>query len=492
MRWMPAALAGGVDPLLLAGERRTRTVSILHTTDLHGHIRPTGTYDGIGDVGGFARCASQIRAWRKASPHHLVVDCGDVYQGTPVGYATGGRVMIDLFNRLGYDAWVPGNHDFDWGAEALAEAVGRSRASVLCANLDLPKDQAFSGVAPWTVKEAGGFRIGLAGLTTPGLPAWLTPETLGGAVVRDPAPALARAVAEMRAAGRVDAVVVIGHMGWTDEDDHANRVRASLRAAGDVEVYLGGHSHRDRASWWVGDTLCSQANYFGIHCGRVDLTFDLETRRLLDRRAYSLYMDDRVPLDAGVMQVAAPDLAKSDEEQARVVAELEKSYTDEGGEDSLAKLFCRAFAWALQREGQEVEALYHGTFGRGALGPGKVTVADCWRVIPYENLLVTASFSPADLDRIAGENARQGSRRRLLWGVNKVRVGGQPCWKTDGGRVLADGDRVRVAVNSYDSQSGGRRLPSLKEAVFSEHAGRTMTKVDTRGALIGWLAACGG
>jgi 5'-nucleotidase len=98
---------------------RARTVSIFHTTDLHGRIVPTSTYEGLDDVGGFARCATCIRQWRRESPHSLTVDVGDVVQGTPVSLESGGTLMIDLFNRLGYDAWTLGNHDFDWGPEKL-------------------------------------------------------------------------------------------------------------------------------------------------------------------------------------------------------------------------------------------------------------------------------------------------------------------------------------------------------------------------------------
>ena len=86
------------------GESRTvRTISIFHTTDLHGHIRPTRTYGGISNVGGLARCASQIRQWKKESPHSLLLDIGDVYQGTAVGWMTRGRLMIDLFKQMDYD-----------------------------------------------------------------------------------------------------------------------------------------------------------------------------------------------------------------------------------------------------------------------------------------------------------------------------------------------------------------------------------------------------
>ena len=109
-------------------------ISILHTTDLHGHILPTADYDGRADLGGMARCVTQIRAWRKENPNSLLIDIGDVYQGTEFALRDQGRMMIDLFNLLRYDAWIVGNHEFDWGIEPFHQAVARSAMPVLAAN----------------------------------------------------------------------------------------------------------------------------------------------------------------------------------------------------------------------------------------------------------------------------------------------------------------------------------------------------------------------
>jgi 2',3'-cyclic-nucleotide 2'-phosphodiesterase (5'-nucleotidase family) len=300
-----------------AAIRRGKTISIFHTTDLHGRILPTSSYEGLDDVGGFARCASCIRQWRRESPHSITVDVGDVVQGTAVSMQSGGRLMIDLFNRLGYDAWALGNHDFDWGPEKLEVLLAASSAPILTANITRggrPPGGLAGGwekVRPWIIREVGGFRIGLIGLITPGLDFWLSAETLGGVEATDPAATLAATVKEVRDAG-ADAVVALGHMGWRFHDDYANPVRTVLRAAEGVDVYLAGHSHQNQPSWTLHDVLCSQASYYGIHCGRIDLTFDLDSRRLVDRRGFTLLMDDRFALDPLVIEMARPDLASSD------------------------------------------------------------------------------------------------------------------------------------------------------------------------------------
>ena len=487
--------AGGV---ALADQGKAHTVSVFHTTDLHGRILPTSTYDGLDDVGGFARCASCLRQWRRESPHSLTVDIGDVVQGTAVSLASDGRLMFDLFNMLGYDAWTLGNHDFDWGPEVLAGNLAASLAPVVTANLTRGGkptgglDGDWQKVKPWMVREVGGFRIGLIGLITPGLPFWLAPETLGGVEPLDPVESLARSLAEIEAE-KPDAVVVLGHMGWRFQDDYANPVREILRAAAEgkgrkVDVYLAGHSHQDQPNWTLHDVLCSQASYHGIHCGRVDLTFDLDSRKLVDKRAFTLLMDDRYALDPAVMDRARPDLAKSDQQLARDVATVTARIGGEGRGSGLVQLFCRTFQQALAKQGTKIDGVFHGTFNTGDLQPGPVTVADCWKMIPYENLLVTASLTPAEMVEIVREDAGDKRSDRTLWPFDLVLTpDGRPGKFLLGGEGVDPGRRYRIAFNSYDAQSGGRRLFKLREIVSRPEAQRTLSTIDTRSALIDGL-----
>jgi 2',3'-cyclic-nucleotide 2'-phosphodiesterase (5'-nucleotidase family) len=421
------------------------------------------------------------------------VDVGDVVQGTAVSIHSGGRLMIDLFNRLGYDAWTLGNHDFDWGPEKTEALLADSASPVLTANLERGNSRpgSFSGawekVKPWTIREVGGFRIGLIGLITPGLPYWLSPQTLGGVAPLDPIETLAKAVDDVRAE-KVDAVVVTGHMGWRFNDDYANPVRKMLNDVAGVDIYLAGHSHQNQPAWMLHDVLCSQANYFGIHCGRIDLTFDLASRKLVERRAFTLLMDDRFPLDPLVMQVARPDLAASEEELARDVATVTNVIRGKGRGSDLVTLLCECFAKELGKRGTAVDGVFHGTFGTGDLQPGKLTVGDCWRIIPYENMLATAEVTAADLAAIIAEDRKVRDSDRTLWPfeVTVDTEGVVTRIALDGNELPAD-RRVRIAFNSYDAQSGGRRLMRMREILEAPAAKQTTTPVDTRSALIAGL-----
>ncbi len=483
--WIGASALGfGADSV------KTKTISIFHTTDLHGHILPTQTYGGMPDVGGFARCVSCIRQWRKEAPDSLLVDIGDVYQGTAESLNNGGALMIGLFNRLGYDAWTLGNHDFDWGPEQLEKNLALSKSPVLTGNLELGGklpgnfEGAWKAVKPWTMKEIGGFRVALIGLVTPGLPYWLAPDTLGGVSPTDPAESLKRSIAEAKA-GKADVIVVMGHMGWRKEDDFANPVREVLQQNTDVDVFLAGHTHQNQPSFELGGVLCSQADYYGIHCGRVDLTLDLETRRIVTRTASTMLMDKRFNLDPVVMEMAQPDLKKAEEQMARKLGVVRMEIDGKGRGNRLSQLFCEFFSEALARNGTPVDGIFHGTFGTGNLAPGELTVADCWKMLPYENLLTTAEVNAEELIEIVKEDRQEYNSDRTLWPFDlQIDKSGAPTRYFYKGEPVAAGRRFTIGFNSYDAQSGGRRLMRLREIVANPAAKRATTRIDTRGALI--------
>ncbi|HBM78129.1 MAG TPA: hypothetical protein DD438_08455 [Verrucomicrobiales bacterium] len=496
--------------------RSVRTISIFHTTDLHGHIRPTQTYGGIADVGGLARCAAQIRKWRKSNPHSLLLDMGDVYQGTAVGWMTRGRLMIDLFNKLQYDAWVIGNHEFDWGPEVVLDAVSRSTMPVLTGNLKIEGKRAgtlddpahpLSRITPHMVKTVGGFRIGLVGLTTPGLPYWLRPELLMGFEPTDPVDTLRASLRYLREEAKVDAVVVCGHMGLREVDDFANPVRALLELEDGPDVYLAGHTHRDHPSQFENKTLYTQADYFGIHCGRVDLSFDMESRRIVEKRAQSILMDERIPEDPLVLEVASEDLQDAEGylsgELGELEVELSGKRAEPGMPSSLQSLISSSAIHAARKEGIQADGVFHGTFGGGKVLPGKKTISDAWEILPYDNRLLVLDLNREELVGVINESMEAGGDR-ALFGFEVIFAKAEaPKGETGRRRFVRElrslreaesvprSHRYSIVFNSYDAQSGGKRLMRLRALAQNPECKPRLLQPNSREALIDFFADVG-
>jgi len=314
-------------------EPDTVCISILHTTDLHGHILPTSDYDGTADRGGLARCVTQIRRWRRQNPNSILIDVGDVYQGTDVSLRNQGELMIDLFNHLKYDAWVIGNHEFDWGIEPFTNALQKSTMPVLGANTTLDGRPAgsfsdsqhpFAKVQPFVVKEIEGIKLAIIGITTPGMSFWLPREFTVGIDFQHPVESVRRAIAKANSEG-ADAIVLTGHMGLkprTGGDDFANTVMALTSEFPDVAVFIAGHTHQAIPRRLTNRVLFTQADHFGIHVGRVDLLFDRKSKKFLRREAICELMDNRFEPDQVVVSRAGSQLSESEAALGQPIGEL--------------------------------------------------------------------------------------------------------------------------------------------------------------------------
>lgn len=490
-------------PLLRARQPRPddeTVVSILHTTDLHGNILPTRANDGEADVGGFARCAARIRLWREENPNCLTLDLGDLYQGTEVGFRTRGRIMVDLLNLLQYDAWVIGNHEFDWGRSALIDAVQQSRMPVLSANAILGDGlDAALRIAPWIIRERAGFRIGILGLTTPGLPFWLPNQLLGGFQAADPVAHARRAVAELRARG-VDAIVLATHMGLREQgDDYANVIQSVAEACPEIALILGAHTHRHIQFTHVREIPYSQANYWGIHVGRADLVFSKSTRRLVRVEPRTVKMDKLYDPDPAVLTLAARDLEASAATLATPIAHLPTPLRARGSLGSpgdVERLIADAILEALAARGGSADAVLHGTFSRDDVPAGTFTVADAWKLIPFDNAVVTAELPPALITAVLNEIAssnRSTDERNLMGMVVEYTGTGSARHVARlldrAGNLLDPERRYRIAVNGYDAQSGARRLLTLRAVVEAPESRSEYHPINTREALATHIAA---
>lgn len=483
-------------------------ITILHTCDLHGNVLPTENYEGRTNLGGLARCATVIRQVRAQEKNVLLVDAGDTIQGAPVGYLTDGQVMVKALNELHYDAWVWGNHEFDWGMEKLAACAERARMPILNANLQACSPNSFTAdvVArllahrqDCIIREVDGVKVGIIGLNTPGIPNWTRPRLIEGVKFADSVETLRRLVPTLRQAG-AQVLVLVCHQGYRETgDDQANHVNAIARDFPELDVIIGAHSHRDFPEFKVGNALYCQADFFGIHLGRVDLVFDTVQGRVKRSTSNTMLMDERVPLDGALVKSLGKELDLAQKTLATGIGEARGDFGLEGAprrETPIHDLIFEAIAEALQIRGVKVDAIVHGILEqRATIRKGSITIGDVWRVVPYENTIGVVQLTPAQLKDILEENASAYERRdfRGIWGVM---CGVDPEAKegmrivsmqgADGGVLRAD-RKLAVAFNSFDLASGGLRWKRLRGIADSPGAELVEYDLQTRQAVIDYV-----
>ena len=482
------------------------TISILHTTDLHGHILPTSDYKGNADLGGMARCVTQIRRWQRQNPNSILIDVGDVYQGTEVALRSKGELMIDLLNHLGYDAWIVGNHEFDWGIDVFQNALTRSTMPVLATNTLIEGKAAgeiadtsnpFAKIRPYILKEVAGIKVAIIGVTTPGMPYWFRPEFISGMEFQYPIEPVRRAIARAKSEG-VDAIVLAGHMGLksrTGGDDFANSVMALTTEFRETAVFIAGHTHQPIPSRPTNGVLLTQADHFGIYVGCVDLVFDRTSKKLVHRHASCELMDRRIHLDHVILSRAKSQLAESDATLREPIGELAETLHVRGrpGEPSdVERLIGAAVIEALQERQVEVDGVFHGVFDEeNPLAAGPKTVKDIWNVIPYENYLVSAALAPDEIKSIMEEAYASHEGRNLIgFDIKTEGRGFDRRIKSialTGGPPLQRGKRYVIVFNTFDSRSGGHRFMKLRALLETAAVNCQLHPVQTRDALIDYF-----
>lgn len=485
-----------------SGNGREIPITILSTTDLHGTILPTMDYEGNTNRGGIARIASKIGEIRRETPGTLLVDSGDTFQGTAASFLDKGQVIVRLVNHLKYDAWTLGNHEFDWGTDTLAACLASAKVPVLAGNLKPVSEDAkrkFAKVQPFVLKEVDGVKVAIVGLTTPGIPNWSRPRLIPGLEFESSPATLARVIPQVKSAG-AQVIVLATHQGIRESgDDHANELFAIARGFLEIDAIAGGHTHRNWPEYKFPRTeiLYCQAAYWGTHLGRIDLVYDTEAKKVVRRKSTTIVMDESVPLDPKILELAKPQLDAAEKELSRELGVATKDFTPAGApryETPIHNVIFEAIVEALREKDVAVDAVVHGLLDdRAMLREGKLRVADAWKIVPYENTIGVIEVTPAELKEILEENARSRDRFRGIWGLRmKLKTsapqGERVLALTDGaGKPLDESKRYKVAFNSYELASGGTRFSKLRE--IAERPASKLVEYDfqTREAVVRYI-----
>lgn len=285
---------------LLEPQKGEKLITVLHTNDTHSQIDPIIENDKTyGGKGGVARRATLVKRVRKENPNTLMIDAGDVCQGTPYFNFYKGEVEYKAMSLIGYDAGTIGNHEFDNGVESLAKAIQFANFDIVSTNYDVRGSALESKVKSHVVKEVGGLRVGLFGLgiRPEGL---ITPDNFKPVQYLDPVGTARNVTKLLREQERCNLVLGMSHLGYYAEAKNGEVGDSQVAAQVDgIDFIASGHTHTfmDKPVLQKNpagkDTIIFQVGRSGIFVGRVDFTLrdgkvTASAGRLLDLRDESL------------------------------------------------------------------------------------------------------------------------------------------------------------------------------------------------------------
>ena len=274
------AVLGGIG-LQSFSTRSTKHITILHTNDVHSHIDPFGPNDGRNaNQGGVARRAALINSIRNENPNTLLLDAGDIFQGTPYFNYYGGELEFKLMSMLKYDAATIGNHDFDNGIDGLYAQLPHAKFDFISANYDFSNTIMDGLVDPYKIYVKDGIRIGVFGLGIE-LQGLVGKKLYKETVYLDPLEISQDMSRILKEEEHCDLVICLSHLGYyyknfTEKASDLNIARTTKN----IDLIIGGHTHTFLKKPTIEkniegkNVLVNQVGCYGLKLGRIDFYFD--------------------------------------------------------------------------------------------------------------------------------------------------------------------------------------------------------------------------
>lgn len=259
----------------------TKHLTVLHTNDVHSYIDPfPANHPKNPNMGGVARRAALIESIRKENPNVLLLDAGDIFQGTPYFNYYGGELEFKLMSMMQYDLATIGNHDFDNGIEGLYAQLPHASFEFISANYDF-KNTIMNGlVKPYKILNKDGIKVGIFGLGV-GLDGLVDKKNYKETIYLDPVAVAQDMSRILKQEKKCDLVICLSHLGYKYKDDPEKICDTKLATlTQDIDLIIGGHTHTflDKPTILkniVGqDVLVNQVGCYGVNLGRIDFYFD--------------------------------------------------------------------------------------------------------------------------------------------------------------------------------------------------------------------------
>ncbi|GEM_PF-1171813 len=374
-------------------------LGIIHTNDTHGHLEPFRNWDtGEDGWGGVAKRRVAIQRARADTDYYWVVlDAGDVFQGTPISNLLTGFLDLECMNQMGYDAMCLGNHEFDFGYELLRGRFSDVNFDIVCANV-IDRERGTPVARPYTILRRGDYRIGVIGLTTETLLGETHPSARKSVVVHATLP-VARSLAQYLRSTGCDIVIALAHQG-------INRDRNLAVNVPELDVIVGGHTHTVMAEpERYGNVVVTQDGEWGKTLGVLKLTFtrpadDPDARfELADVTEEFVPLGPDAPEDDGLVAFIADYQRRFEAEMGKFVCVSGQDFPDDDvrlAENALADLICDAMYGAVETDA----VMFNGGNFRAPLFAGDVTFGDLYSVLPYDNFMMNVPLTGTRLREV--------------------------------------------------------------------------------------------
>ncbi len=254
-------------------------ITILHTNDWHSRIEPFGKDGGQNaGLGGAASRGALIKKIRSEEKNILLLDAGDIFQGTPYFNFFEGELEYKLMSEMGYDVATLGNHDFDNGIEGIVNQLQFAKFQFVNANYDFANTLLNDKVKPYKLFNKDGIKIGVFGLGIE-LKGLVPDELYGNIKYNNPIAAANKIAEELKVKQKCDLIICLSHLGYKYQNDKVSDIILAQKTK-NINLIIGGHTHTflpkpDVQKNSEGkEVLINQVGWAGINLGRIDYTFE--------------------------------------------------------------------------------------------------------------------------------------------------------------------------------------------------------------------------
>jgi 2',3'-cyclic-nucleotide 2'-phosphodiesterase / 3'-nucleotidase / 5'-nucleotidase len=451
---------------------------VLATNDFHGRLEEAFPSWAEGrPIGGAAALATYFRLEREgfAGPT-ILLDGGDVMQGTPVSNLLRGRSTVEYFNRVGYGGAAIGNHEFDWGRDVLRERLAQAEFPWLAANILVAgTDTTPDWVRGTALVDVDGVKVGLIGLITEDTRSKTMAAHVEGLDFADGAATIDRWVPVLRAAG-ADFVIVVAHEGGHCEPDMSQCDGVLVDWARQVrqppDLMVGGHTH-EVVRWHENGVAIIETGAYGTRYGVVDLERVAADSVDAWIRGTPIAWADRVEPDTAIARLVLEAQGAIGPQIAERIGDAAELIPRGPGENPMGRLIADAQRW---KTGAQIAIMNSGGV-RAAIEPGPITWGDLYQVHPFDNRLVVLQLRGSDV-RDALEHAfRRGEPDAQVSGL----LAEYDLSRPPGSRVvslrLADGTPIsddavyEVVVNDFLSSGVGDGYEALGRGLSEQPTG---------------------